>query len=70
MDQEVAALLEEKVMMFTDMLNLQSGLEELAPAPGPRTLFRSESAEVPRGEKLIQEAIREGTAPVSSHLPI
>ncbi|XP_014460138.3 rho guanine nucleotide exchange factor 2 isoform X2 [Alligator mississippiensis] len=58
-DQEVAALLEEKVMMFTDMLNLQSGLEELAPAPGPRTLFRSESAEVPRGEKLIQEAIRE-----------
>uniref|UniRef100_A0A8D2KVK3 Rho guanine nucleotide exchange factor 2 n=1 Tax=Varanus komodoensis TaxID=61221 RepID=A0A8D2KVK3_VARKO len=60
-DREIAELLEEKVGLFADVLALQSGGEN-GPLPGvsPRTLFRTESADIPRGEKLIQEAIKEG----------
>ncbi|XP_044305277.1 rho guanine nucleotide exchange factor 2 isoform X2 [Varanus komodoensis] len=59
-DREIAELLEEKVGLFADVLALQSGGEN-GPLPGvsPRTLFRTESADIPRGEKLIQEAIKE-----------
>ncbi|NXK45445.1 ARHG2 factor, partial [Chauna torquata] len=60
-DRKIAALLEEKVGLFADMLALTSGCEEPSPTLGPRTLFRSDSAEGSRGEKLMHDAIREGT---------
>nr|XP_014424472.1 rho guanine nucleotide exchange factor 2 [Pelodiscus sinensis] len=58
-DREITELLEEKVGLFTEMLSLQSGCEDPPACPAPRTLFRAESLEGPRGEKLLNEAIRE-----------
>ncbi|XP_062453757.1 rho guanine nucleotide exchange factor 2 isoform X1 [Rhea pennata] len=58
-DREIAELLEEKVGLFADMLALASGCAEPSPALAPRALFRSDSAEGPRGEKLVHDAIRE-----------
>ncbi|KAM6039335.1 rho guanine nucleotide exchange factor 2 isoform 2-T2 [Chlamydotis macqueenii] len=58
-DRKISALLEEKVGLFADMLALASGCEEPAPPLAPRPLFRSDSAEGSRGEKLLQDAIRE-----------
>ncbi|XP_064354844.1 rho guanine nucleotide exchange factor 2 isoform X2 [Dromaius novaehollandiae] len=58
-DREIAELLEEKVGLFADMLALASGCEEPSPTLAPRTLFRSDSAEGPRGERLLHDAIRE-----------
>ncbi|XP_025929589.1 rho guanine nucleotide exchange factor 2 [Apteryx rowi] len=58
-DREIAELLEEKVGLFADMLALASGCEDPSPTLAPRTLFRSDSAEGPRGEKLMHDAIRE-----------
>ncbi|NXD73140.1 ARHG2 factor, partial [Eolophus roseicapillus] len=59
-DRKVTALLEEKVGLFADMLAL-TGAEEPSPTLAPRSLFHSDSAEVSRGEKLMHDAIREGT---------
>ncbi|XP_068108323.1 rho guanine nucleotide exchange factor 2 isoform X2 [Hyperolius riggenbachi] len=57
-DADVAALLEEKVTLFTKVLQLQA--KDEAPAMGnTRKLFRTESTDSYRGEKLISEAIRE-----------
>uniref|UniRef100_A0A8D2JFU1 Rho guanine nucleotide exchange factor 2 n=1 Tax=Varanus komodoensis TaxID=61221 RepID=A0A8D2JFU1_VARKO len=69
-DREIAELLEEKVGLFADVLALQSGGEN-GPLPGvsPRTLFRTESADIPRGEKLIQEAIKEGSGSQAQEPP-
>ncbi|XP_074836908.1 rho guanine nucleotide exchange factor 2 isoform X2 [Carettochelys insculpta] len=58
-DREITELLEEKVGLFAEMLSLQSGAEDPPACPNPRTFFRSESLEGPRGEKLLHEAIRE-----------
>ncbi|XP_061872116.1 rho guanine nucleotide exchange factor 2 isoform X2 [Colius striatus] len=58
-DRKITALLEEKVVLFADMLALASGCEEPSPTLTPRTLFHSDSAEGSRGEKLMHEAIRE-----------
>ncbi|XP_053134399.1 rho guanine nucleotide exchange factor 2 isoform X2 [Hemicordylus capensis] len=59
-DREIAELLEDKVGLFTDILALQSSGEDgPLPAVNPRTLFRTESSDTPRGEKLIQEAVKE-----------
>ncbi|XP_068270466.1 rho guanine nucleotide exchange factor 2 isoform X2 [Nyctibius grandis] len=58
-DRRISALLEEKVGLFADMLALASGCEEPSPTPAPCTLFRSDSAEGARGEKLVHDAIRE-----------
>ncbi|CAM9999318.1 unnamed protein product [Bubo scandiacus] len=41
------------------MLALASGCEEPSPTLAPRSLFRSDSAEGSRGEKLLHDAIRE-----------
>ncbi|TFK06629.1 TBC1 domain family member 16 [Platysternon megacephalum] len=58
-DREITELLEEKVELFAEMLSLQSGCEDPPTCPTPRTLFRAESLDGPRGEKLLHEAIRE-----------
>ncbi|XP_032060556.1 rho guanine nucleotide exchange factor 2 isoform X2 [Aythya fuligula] len=58
-DRKIAALLEEKVGLFADMLALTGGCEEPSPTLAPRTLFRSDSGEGSRGERLLQDAIRE-----------
>ncbi|XP_067425514.1 rho guanine nucleotide exchange factor 2 isoform X2 [Emydura macquarii macquarii] len=58
-DREITELLEEKVELFAEMLSLQSGCEDAPACPTPRTLFRAESLDGPRGEKLLHEAIRE-----------
>uniref|UniRef100_A0A8C8RIY8 Rho guanine nucleotide exchange factor 2 n=1 Tax=Pelusios castaneus TaxID=367368 RepID=A0A8C8RIY8_9SAUR len=58
-DREITELLEEKVELFTEMLTLQSGCEDAPVCPNPRTLFRAESLDEPRGEKLLHKAIRE-----------
>ncbi|NXX62507.1 ARHG2 factor, partial [Scopus umbretta] len=60
-DRKITALLEEKVGLFADMLALASGCEEPSPTLAPRTLFHSDAAEGSRGEKLMHDAIREGT---------
>ncbi|XP_075301212.1 rho guanine nucleotide exchange factor 2 isoform X2 [Opisthocomus hoazin] len=58
-DRKIAALLEEKVGLFADALALAGGCEDPSPTLAPRTLFRSDSAEGSRGEKLMHDAIRE-----------
>ncbi|XP_054035352.1 rho guanine nucleotide exchange factor 2, partial [Dryobates pubescens] len=58
-DRKISALLEEKVLLFADLLTLASGCQEQAPALAPRGLFRSDSGEASRGERLMQDAIRE-----------
>lgn len=62
-DRALVELLQEKVGLFAEMTHFQveedggSGV----PLPTlPRGLFRSESLESPRGERLLQDAIREG----------
>lgn len=62
-DRALVELLQEKVGLFAEMTHFQveedggSGM----PLPTlPRGLFRSESLESPRGERLLQDAIREG----------
>ncbi|XP_025902437.1 rho guanine nucleotide exchange factor 2 [Nothoprocta perdicaria] len=57
-DREIEELLEEKVRLFADMRAL-AGAEEPSPTLAPRTLFRSDSGEGPRGERLMHDAIRE-----------
>uniref|UniRef100_A0A8C0CJS3 Rho guanine nucleotide exchange factor 2 n=1 Tax=Balaenoptera musculus TaxID=9771 RepID=A0A8C0CJS3_BALMU len=61
-DRALVELLQEKVGLFAEMTHFQveedggSGM----PLPTlPRGLFRSESLESPRGERLLQDAIRE-----------
>ncbi|KAK1329172.1 hypothetical protein QTO34_011352 [Cnephaeus nilssonii] len=61
-DRALVELLQEKVGLFAEMTHFQ--VEENGscgmPLPTlPRGLFRSESLESPRGERLLQDAIRE-----------
>lgn len=57
-DREVADILEEKVTLFTKVLQLQAG-EDVPVGGNTRKLFRTESTDSYRGEKLITEAIKE-----------
>ncbi|XP_044130212.1 rho guanine nucleotide exchange factor 2 isoform X1 [Bufo gargarizans] len=57
-DREVADILEEKVTLFTKVLQLQTG-EDVPVGGNTRKLFRTESTDSYRGEKLITEAIKE-----------
>lgn len=61
-DKALVELLREKVGLFAEMTHFQ--VEEdsggVALPALPRGLFRSESLECPRGERLLQDAIREG----------
>lgn len=62
-DRALAELLREKVGLFAEMTRFQveeDGGTGLALTTLPRGLFRSESLEAPRGERLLQDAIREG----------
>ncbi|NXE71166.1 ARHG2 factor, partial [Calcarius ornatus] len=58
-DRQIAALLEDKVGIFADMLALGSGCSE--PPAAPRgTPFPGDPARGPRGDVLLHDAIREG----------
>uniref|UniRef100_A0A8C5PMP8 Rho guanine nucleotide exchange factor 2 n=1 Tax=Leptobrachium leishanense TaxID=445787 RepID=A0A8C5PMP8_9ANUR len=58
-DREVAEILEEKVTLFNKVLQLQAGEDSPALCVNTRNLFRTDSTDSHRGEKLISEAIRE-----------
>ncbi|GCC48292.1 hypothetical protein chiPu_0032363, partial [Chiloscyllium punctatum] len=58
-DRGITELLEERAGLFQQILQLQSGAD-LGPELSLRKLFRSESIECPKGEKLINNAIKEG----------
>lgn len=61
-DRALAELLREKVGLFAEMTHFQveeDGGSGLALPTLPRGLFRSESLEAPRGERLLMDAIRE-----------
>lgn len=62
-DRALVELLQEKVGLFAEMTHFQVEDDSGAGVPLPtlpRGLFRSESLESPRGERLLQDAIREG----------
>lgn len=66
-DRALVELLQEKVGLFAEMTHFQVEEESgsgLPLPPLPRGLFRSESLEAPRGERLLQDAIREGEEPL------
>ncbi|XP_023409840.2 rho guanine nucleotide exchange factor 2 isoform X8 [Loxodonta africana] len=61
-DRALVELLKEKVGLFAEMTHFQAEEDGSSgmPLPAlPRGLFRSESLESPRGERLLQDAIRE-----------
>ncbi|XP_044942694.1 rho guanine nucleotide exchange factor 2 isoform X6 [Mustela putorius furo] len=60
-DQALVELLQEKVGLFAEMTHFQVDEDGggLTLPTLPRGLFRSESLECPRGERLLQDAIRE-----------
>ncbi|XP_045154344.1 rho guanine nucleotide exchange factor 2 isoform X1 [Echinops telfairi] len=61
-DRALVELLQEKVGLFAEMTHFQAEEEGSSGMPLPtlpRGLFRSESLESPRGERLLQDAIRE-----------
>ncbi|XP_006005168.1 rho guanine nucleotide exchange factor 2 isoform X2 [Latimeria chalumnae] len=57
-DREIQELLEERVNLFSEVLQLQAS-QEVPLNPNSRNLFRSDSANSLKGEKLITEAIKE-----------
>lgn len=62
-DRALVELLQEKVGLFAEMTHFQVEEDGSSGVPLPtlpRGLFRSESLESPRGERLLQDAIREG----------
>ncbi|KAM8814686.1 rho guanine nucleotide exchange factor 2 isoform 3-T3 [Rhynchonycteris naso] len=61
-DRALVELLQEKVGLFAEMTHFQVDEDGSSGMPMPtllRGLFRSESLESPRGERLLQDAIRE-----------
>uniref|UniRef100_A0A3Q1M9W2 Rho guanine nucleotide exchange factor 2 n=1 Tax=Bos taurus TaxID=9913 RepID=A0A3Q1M9W2_BOVIN len=61
-DRALVELLQEKVGLFAEMTHFQVEEDGSSGVPLPtlpRGLFRSESLESPRGERLLQDAIRE-----------
>ncbi|XP_045060549.2 rho guanine nucleotide exchange factor 2 isoform X2 [Desmodus rotundus] len=61
-DRALVELLQEKVGLFAEMTHFQVEDDGSSGRPMPtlpRGLFRSESLESPRGERLLQDAIRE-----------
>ncbi|XP_029435291.1 rho guanine nucleotide exchange factor 2 isoform X2 [Rhinatrema bivittatum] len=55
-DREIVELLEEKVSLFAEVTQFQAGEEAFV---NSRNLFRADSSDTPRGEKMVNEAIRE-----------
>ncbi|KAH0515204.1 Rho guanine nucleotide exchange factor 2 [Microtus ochrogaster] len=61
-DRALVELLQEKVGLFAEMTHFQADEDSVSGMPLPtlpRGLFRSESLESPRGERLLRDAIRE-----------
>ncbi|KAK1154617.1 rho guanine nucleotide exchange factor 2 isoform X1 [Acipenser oxyrinchus oxyrinchus] len=57
-DRELVELLQERVSLFSEVLEVQAG-EGVSLCINTRNLFRADTPEAPRGEKLIMEAICE-----------
>ncbi|XP_041037694.1 rho guanine nucleotide exchange factor 2-like isoform X3 [Carcharodon carcharias] len=57
-DRSITELLEQRASLFLQILQLKA-CEELAPEFSSRKLFRSEASECPRGEKLMNDAMKE-----------
>ncbi|XP_043935764.1 rho guanine nucleotide exchange factor 2 isoform X2 [Protopterus annectens] len=57
-DREILELLEEKTSLFNDILRMQT-IEETNFCLKPRNLFRADSLDAPKGEKLLNGAIHE-----------
>ncbi|CAH2327224.1 rho guanine nucleotide exchange factor 2 isoform X1 [Pelobates cultripes] len=58
-DREVVEILEEKVALFNKVLQLQAGEDSPAICVNSRSLFRTDSTDSHRGEKLVNETIKE-----------
>lgn len=59
-DREVLELLQERVTLFSDLAEVTGGQEVTLPA-NCRNIFRAETPQAPQGEKLLMDAIVEGT---------
>ncbi|XP_069074028.1 rho guanine nucleotide exchange factor 2 isoform X2 [Pleurodeles waltl] len=57
-DRDILELLEEKVNLFTQVMKVQTD-EDTSPCVNTCNLFRSDSMEGPRGEKMVKKAIKE-----------
>ena len=57
-DEQIVALLEEKMKVFRDMCECGSPVEEQSSRG--RVLFRASSQDVPRGEPIMKDALHEG----------
>lgn len=58
-------LLQERVTVFCELAELNSGHEELQP-PLTRYLFRADTPQAPQAEKLLLDATAEGVLPISA----
>uniref|UniRef100_A0A669EK97 Rho guanine nucleotide exchange factor (GEF) 2a n=1 Tax=Oreochromis niloticus TaxID=8128 RepID=A0A669EK97_ORENI len=61
-DQEMLELLQERVTLFCELAEVTSGQESLQP-PITRYLFRADTPQAPRAEKLLLDATSEGNYP-------
>ena len=52
-------LLQERVTLFSDLAEVTGGQEVTLP-PNSRNLFRADTPQAPRGEKLLMDAVAEG----------
>ena len=59
-DREVLELLQERVTLFSDLAEVTGACEVPLPI-NTRNLFRANTAQAPRAEKLLLDAITEGT---------
>ncbi|XP_046875141.1 rho guanine nucleotide exchange factor 1a isoform X2 [Hypomesus transpacificus] len=57
-DREVLELLQERVTLFSDLAEVTGGQEVTLP-PNSRNLFRADTPQAPRGEKLLMDAVAE-----------
>uniref|UniRef100_A0AAQ5XPK7 Rho guanine nucleotide exchange factor (GEF) 1a n=1 Tax=Amphiprion ocellaris TaxID=80972 RepID=A0AAQ5XPK7_AMPOC len=61
-DQEMLELLQERVTLFCELAEVTCGQEGLQP-PITRYLFRADTPQAPRAEKLLLDATAEGNSP-------
>ena len=59
-DREVVELLQERVTLFSDLAEVTGACEVPLPI-NTRNLFRANTAQAPRAEKLLLDSIAEGT---------
>ncbi|XP_069041048.1 rho guanine nucleotide exchange factor 2 isoform X2 [Lepisosteus oculatus] len=58
-DREVLELLQERVTLFAEVVEVMAGQGVVLPPHNCRNLFRADTLEAPQGERLISEAITE-----------